>query len=117
MMTLVMSAAVALATNNVTETKNAPEADINVELTVQGNTFITVNIDKVPGERMRVLLKSGEGEFLYTKSVKKYGWAEITFDTGNLPGGEYEVEVFAKGKKIYEQGVEKSSDELSLITQ
>ena len=115
---LVLSAAFVFAGNSSDKDPiDANDTKIGFELNVDQNTLATLKIEKEPGERMRVLLKSDNGEFLYTKRVKKYATAEITFDMQNLAEGKYEVQVFAGGKKVYIQTIEKDTDQLSLTTE
>ena len=118
MMTLILSAAFVYAgTTSDTDSVKANDAKIGFELNVDQNTLATLKIEKEPGEKMRVLLRSNNGEFLYTKRIKQYATAEITFDMQNLAEGKYEVQVFANGKKVYIQTIEKNTDHLSLTTE
>ena len=115
---LVLSAVFVFAgTSSDKDPVKANDAKIGFELNIDQNTQATLKIEKEPGERMRVLLKSDQGEFLYTRHVKKYATAEITFDMHNLAEGKYEVQVFANGKIVYKQTIEKDTDHLSLTTE
>jgi len=116
-MTLVLGAALVYAGNsNDNDPVTSKKDKIEFEVDVNNNWIATVKIVKTPGEQMSVLLKSESGEFLYTKRVKKYGQAEISLDLSNLPEGQYTIQVRKKGKDLFTQKIDKSTDILSVIT-
>lgn len=118
MITLILSAALVYAGNKSDKDPVVSEnARIEVELNIDNQTTATLKIVKIPGEKMRVTLRSETGEYLYTRRVKKYGWADITLDLRNLPVGKYEVEVIMDGNEIYSQTIEKNPAYLSFIAE
>ena len=118
MITLVLSAVLVYAGNkNDKDPVASKNARIEVELNIDNQTTATLKIVKIPGEKMRVTLRSETGEYLYTRRVKKYGWADITLDLRNLPAGKYEVEVIMDGNEIYSQTIEKNPAYLSFIAE
>ena len=118
MITLILSTALIYAGNkNDKDPVVSKNARIEVELNIDNQTTATLKIVKIPGEKMRVTLRSEAGEYLYTRRVKKYGWADITLDLRNLPAGKYKVEVIMDGNEIYSQFIEKNPAYLSFIAE
>lgn len=74
------------------------------------NDMVTMILEKDPGEKVNVRIKSSNSDLLYQKRINKVDKARVKFDISQFPTGEYTFEL-VQGKEVLYTKIFSKKDE------